>query len=100
MTIRTPCPLIGFCLYMARYQRAQPRHFKQGRKINPPKKELLVSKPPPQRGHVCHPLSKRIALPPTTDVTGTCGLPFEGENQKSLAKEGQIKPKSIVNTVG
>ena len=48
VTIRIHCPLIGSCLDTAHYQRAQPRHFKQGRKINPPKKELLVSKPPTQ----------------------------------------------------
>lgn len=40
VTIRTPCPLIGFCFDVAGYQRAQPRRFKQDMKINPPKERV------------------------------------------------------------
>lgn len=55
----------GVLLDVAGYQRAQPSHFKPGRNIIPPKKELLLDEPPPQRWHVHHPLSKGVTPPPS-----------------------------------
>lgn len=96
VTIRTHCPLIGFCLDMATYQRAQPRHFKQDRTINPPtvpREPPTVPREPPARQPPGHRPPQGVPLPPVPGVP-----PPSGENQKSPANDGQIKAK--VKTIG
>lgn len=69
VTIRTPCPLIGFCLDMASYQRAQPRHFKQDRKIN---KELFPNEVPARRA--CRSPAARGSHPSSCSPPPACHL--------------------------